>query len=1556
MSDGSGGHADVPKDEAHADAKPIKRPKIKRSWAMRILRGIGWLVATLIVLIVALLVFITSETGEEFLRPRVAKALEKRFEGTVEIDKLEIEFLGKIEIGGLKIRTRDGDAPIQVGIIRLRPAWGDLGGPVIPLDEVALADVSVHVIKYEDGTSNLTGIYKSKPIPKQIEIRALSIQNVNVTIDNADGSRTFIEDVALAGSVHLHPPGADETIAISKKNIAVNLDPVQLSLRIEKASGLKVGVDTLKTGAKVELIDGKGALTILPVSADIALDLPTLGKRAFPFSWDGVTLELEEGNVDVSLGKLALDAVSLTSANVHAALEQGALKGAPEGELLGLHVDAAKLNQFLGRDVLRSDVDVLTRVQDAGGAPRVDIAVTSGKARVDIGARVDSKNPEAPLHDLSVKLANVDTTELLADPEKKVPPIQIHALTLTAVGTGQSAETVDTRATLSAMGVFVRGIPVEAVAADVRVSGNTIQIDSVNVAALGQRLAVKGTFDRATKEVDARLKLDGDVGTLLAGLSEHGVAISTKLPEGMVQLPKNDLEIGVRGIVGGDLHVRAEAVNLRALGAKVVLFADVELRKGDVDAGEKSIVLRGGDVSLDILGLRLSSILGLRGKAIPAEFGLDAVVNVHAKARGTRASPDIDLSADLTTVRKDKGRTARADLRAVVNKHDARLDVSLHDAKTNESILSVLAAVPILLGETDRKLDDTRPFDVRVAVARRSLTDLVSFVPPGALKDRKIPDAEVELRLAASGSFANPSGTVFVDARGPFIDPARRDVMSSVRIEGALEPGKRTSADFNGTVALAVDDKTSKDVRGTFSAHLPYSIAQGGLDALTYDTVLDIGPLALGKLPDLEKLAGARAIGGTITGKIHVAGTRSDLTAEVDLAGTDLVERFASKEKPAPFDLTLKAALTPDTTTVALATTFDGTPLVTLNGTVGIAGKGLLPRLKGGLDPALDATLVVEERSLASLAIVSPKLAELPGTLGGRIAIKGTAKAPTAVADLAVDEIPMWSQKDGAARIKLDADMEKIEFGVFWGAGAEGPFKIRANVGRDALKQFLSTGAPMDVLARIEGQAVDIKDIVPKLASDKLPVDPEGKLQTDLAVKVALEKVDGKTVVKSSSIDGGLDLFGNIPIPGSKRVLRDLALKLTAAGDTLTLAGLSAKESDKEFAGRSIVLEGAITIPNLKPETATLHLKADRWLLFGTKMMGMVDAPRGTLTADLQVRADLAGDIRKVTVDVDKLEALFPDRFDKAHQPEDVHAGDLIDLKTGKLGKLPVPDSVKPPAKVAEKPSDPAPPSKDTEIAIVLKPGARVLQSPIDFTTQGRLDIAIRSGVRTIRGKLEMTKGELSLGGAMHPLTAGSYTFDDKHPGGWLELAFEKQMEPWALRGSSEASAGRSLKIKMEGTISDRKTVLSGAGTPGALFDLLAMHNEGRERFLTGPDMPESVTVDFPQHQGLLVLSFISVNLPHLLFLDRVSGWADPFDAMRSYGRIENYEGERYFANGDGRFKATMRPEGVGRSDAEIEFDYLFTNDPRLMVGVGGAAGSRGGGGPGFVLEWSSSD
>ncbi len=219
-----------------------------------------------------------------------------------------------------------------------------------------------------------------------------------------------------------------------------------------------------------------------------------------------------------------------------------------------------------------------------------------------------------------------------------------------------------------------------------------------------------------------------------------------------------------------------------------------------------------------------------------------------------------------------------------------------------------------------------------------------------------------------------------------------------------------------------------------------------------------------------------------------------------------------------------------------------------------------------------------------------------------------------------------------------------------------------------------------------------------------------------------------------------------------------------------------------------------------------------------------------------------------------------------------------------------------------------------------------------------------------------MDGGELSLGGAFHKLDKGSLSFDEKNPTGFIDIYFKKPLKPAQLRDISEASAGKTVDIHMFGPIADRKTVLGGAGTAGSLYDLLAMHNEGRERFYTEPDMPIANSVEFPQQENLLVLSFLSVNLPHLIFLDRVAAWADPYDGQASYGKLEHYQGERYAADGKVRVLVTNRPVNVGQSQSELELDYLLSNTSRTLFGVGVAGGSRGGGGPDLFLEWSSKE
>ena len=43
-------------------------------------------------------------------------------------------------------------------------------------------------------------------------------------------------------------------------------------------------------------------------------------------------------------------------------------------------------------------------------------------------------------------------------------------------------------------------------------------------------------------------------------------------------------------------------------------------------------------------------------------------------------------------------------------------------------------------------------------------------------------------------------------------------------------------------------------------------------------------------------------------------------------------------------------------------------------------------------------------------------------------------------------------------------------------------------------------------------------------------------------------------------------------------------------------------------------------------------------------------------------------------------------------------------------------------------------------------------------------------------------------------------------------------------------------------------------------------------------------------------------------------------------------------------------------ADGEVELDYLFTNTPQVVSGVGVLGGTRAGGGPAVFWEWSSKE
>jgi hypothetical protein len=231
---------------------------------------------------------------------------------------------------------------------------------------------------------------------------------------------------------------------------------------------------------------------------------------------------------------------------------------------------------------------------------------------------------------------------------------------------------------------------------------------------------------------------------------------------------------------------------------------------------------------------------------------------------------------------------------------------------------------------------------------------------------------------------------------------------------------------------------------------------------------------------------------------------------------------------------------------------------------------------------------------------------------------------------------------------------------------------------------------------------------------------------------------------------------------------------------------------------------------------------------------------------------------------------------------------------------------------------------------------------------KGDFTVTVRDeGVKT-RGALTMVSGKLNLFGHDHGLVDGSLAFTDEHPQGWLALTFERQLPDIAKRELAGSAGG--ARIAFSGTPAKPKTSLQGAAN-SALMEVMAMYNAGRPLNAVRPGQPATATVQAPRGDQLFMLTFMATNLPHLLFLDRMTAWSDG-----KYGELNNMEAEKYTANGKARVRAVVRPTTPGRSNAELQYDRVLINNDRAAAGVGVRAGDRLGGGVGVFVEWSSKD
>ncbi|MEZ4300043.1 MAG: hypothetical protein R3B70_34160, partial [Polyangiaceae bacterium] len=1251
-----------------ASPRPAASPRPKKR--RRVLRIAAYVLATPLVLALLLIAYLHTSGGKARVRGLIVQRLGERVDGKVEVGGVDYALFGEVKVEGVRLLDPAGAEALSVGSLTVRPSWSDVLGGNIVLDSVSLAGLSVHVVKDADGGSNLKRLFKpqpadpnKKPLAKTISVKSLALSGVAAEIAQPDGTRIVLSDAAIEGALSVLP---------SDRTMSVELSKLGLSALIDKGEGgLRLGIANLTTGLSVKLDKGAGTATLHPLKGRVAVTLPGKEERGFDIGLAGFTADIGDDGVGVSLDKLLAGVVALASVEVKGRLKDGKIDGAQEASILGLTVRASSVNDLLGKDVLAGDIDLEAHVNGPPDKIGLKTRVTAPGATLALDGSIGVDDPSNPSYDVALTATDLDTEKLLAA-SLGVTGVAVEKVEAHLQGTGQKPDTADATARLQVKGVRAKGVALDALAVEATLRKGVLKIQSLDATALGQHITAGGEVELATKRVDLTASVGGDVGAALAQLKAAGIPVKSSLPPGAIRLPDGDLKVHVRGFLTGALDVEATADRLGVLGGTLRLTARTSLLRHDPPLEDgKKVTISTLDADARVSGIRLSSLLAMRGKKPPP--GLDGTLSGDVHVEGTPEKPKARAVLGLLTSRTDGGKTARLSLTADITPGSADVRASLVPTGAGQEIFGLTARVPLSLAGKKKGVDPYRSLSVHGELPRMPLPELLALVPRDLLPEklRAVTTGDAALSLDIGGTGAKPDGKLHLVLSANAV-PGHA-VVQKAEIDAAIHPAEKglsTTAD----VGVWLDAQKERTALVQATADLSRSPLVGPYD-LGYGATLAVGPVPLADL--FMASLKVRKLGGAVSASGKLRGNREDLTAHIEVSGAGLQPRGKG-----PFDLTAILDLKDDTTSVDVKARAPGTPapeLLSLAGKVEVAGKGLLARLKAKdkPDPALALSLDVPRRTLASLSFLNPDLAERPGELSGSIPITGTAREPLAKGSLVLDKVPMVSGESGGAIVAVDAGKGSIVATI--GAGLpdadKAPLKIETSLLRADIAK-LGKGETLPIATTIRGGKIDIRRLVPAFVLERTKVGVQGALDWNMDIAVALRKAGDKTEIADGTVKGLLDLKdATIALPGTKRAYRDVVLHLLADGTGLHLDALRAHESDEQEKDRSIEIKGDVGLDKLKPTVASLSIAAEKWLLFGPRALGFADAPRGTLSLGVAAKADFTGAVRTVKVGVNKLDVSIPDRFERAHQPEDVAAGDLVFLDEDKVpvGKLPVP-------------------------------------------------------------------------------------------------------------------------------------------------------------------------------------------------------------------------------------------------------------------------------------------
>ena len=653
----------------------------------------------LIALLVLLVVFIHTSPGQNLIRGRVVAALNKKMNGSASLDSLSVSLLSGVSLSGLSLKDAGGAEVVRVDELSTKLTLSRLLSGEVSVEHLKLHGVTLALKEAEGGGTNLSTLFKkSPPKPKtkktkkksrRISVASIDVNRVNVALKKLDGSSLAVRDLALQG--HVSAVASEKTVALRLEKIGLNLE--------RKNQAVTLGVEGFKSALNVDLVGGRGTVSVKPTSAKLSLARADKPPFSTPVSFNGVDLDVAPGSLSASLEKLAAGLALLDSLKLSGSAEGGALVGDQSAVIAGLSLKKEKVNVLLGKDLLASDLKLQAKVGGPPQALSVAVDLNSRGGKLKLSGSADVSKLERPKYDLRLEGSELESKKLINS--ATAPKVEVEKIVLQLKGSEVKKERIDADLALDVGNLTVKGIKIDGIKLRGRYERGTVKITELTVDGLGQKLKADGTFVIASRELTLNLKPSGDVGKALSALAAAGIKVKTKIPPGKIVLREDETHLVVRGNLNEKLDAEVKQATVRVGGGSVTVVGSAALNKGAADAaGKKKFSLAGfsGDVRLNNVGL--ASLARLRGKNLE---GYDGRIQGRIQVHGTKQDPKAKIALRLATRPNRPGRRRAALVTHIDGKLGARgADVTLKSVRREASgaesdVLELDAKLPLSL-------------------------------------------------------------------------------------------------------------------------------------------------------------------------------------------------------------------------------------------------------------------------------------------------------------------------------------------------------------------------------------------------------------------------------------------------------------------------------------------------------------------------------------------------------------------------------------------------------------------------------------------------------------------------------------------------------------------------------------------------------------------------------------------------------------------------------------------------------------------------------------------